>query len=228
MVALFVILTIVAFIAVDSLVQWNEAKQRQRQLRPVESVPRWLTFGLENVEVPAGVFLGPGHTWMRLDLAGTAHVGLDQFAQRAIGRIDGVELPQPGQTVRQGEPLFTVRQGNRRASFRSPVDATVVAVNENVARHPQAIATDPYVEGWIAVIKPRQLASALRRLFIAEEARAWLKQELEKFREFIASRPLEPVTVGQALQDGGHLTAGVLELMDEETWTLFAEEFLAR
>lgn len=227
MVALFVILTIVAFIAVDSLVQWSEAKQRQRQLRPVEEVPRWLTFGLEGVSVPAGVFLGPGHTWMRLDLAGTAHVGLDQFVQKAIGRIDAIELPRPGQTIRQGEPLFILRQGDRLAPVRSPVDGTVVAVNENLARHPEALAADPYVEGWIAVIKPRQLASALRRLFIAEDARAWLKQELERFKEFIASRPLETVAVGQALQDGGHPTAGVLELMDEQTWTLFTEEFLA-
>jgi glycine cleavage system H protein len=228
MVALFVILTIVAFIAVDSFVQWSEAKQQRRRLGPVEELSRRLTLGLDRIQVPAGVFLAPGHTWVRLDLGGTAHIGLDQFVQKAIGRMEAVALPDVGRTVHRGETLFTVRQGRRVASFRSPLEATVVAVNENVAQHPQAIAEDPYVQGWIVVVRPRQLASALRDLFIAEHARAWLREELERFKQFIASRPLETVALGQALQDGGDLTTGVLELMDEETWNLFTQEFLAR
>jgi len=43
---------------------------------------------------------------------------------------------------------------------------------------------------------------------------------------FFAARPLENTALGQVLQDGGLPTGGVLELMDDETWKLFGEEFL--
>ena len=41
-----------------------------------------------------------------------------------------------------------------------------------------------------------------------------------------AARPIEHLTLGQLLQDRGRPTAGILELMDEETWDRFTREFL--
>jgi hypothetical protein len=76
-------------------------------------------------------------------------------------------------------------------------------------------------------LSPKNLASALKRLRVAEEAKSWLKGEVERFQEFFAARPLENMALGQVLQDGGQPTGGVLELMDDETWNLFAEQFLS-
>lgn len=222
MVALFVILTIVVCVMADSIVQWAKAKKEGAQA-PDRLVP---AYAFEDVSAPAGVFLDPGHTWLHLTHSGTAHVGVDGFAQKVMGRIDGVELPAVGAEVRRGDKLFAIRQGDRTAVFNAPIDGVVKAVDEALARHPEAINADPYAMGWICSLSPKNLAANLKRLRVAEEAKSWLKSEVERFQEFFAARPLENMALGQVLQDGGQPTGGVLELMDDETWNLFAEQFL--
>lgn len=223
MVALFVILTIVVCVMADSIVQWAKAKKEAGAQAPDRLVP---AYAFEDVSAPAGVFLDPGHTWLHLTHSGTAHVGVDGFAQKVMGRIDGVELPAVGAEVRRGDKLFAIRQGDRTAVFNAPIDGVVKAVDEVLARHPEAINADPYAMGWICSLSPKNLAANLKRLRVAEEAKSWLKSEVERFQEFFAARPLENMALGQVLQDGGQPTGGVLELMDDETWSLFAEQFL--
>ena len=223
MVALFVILTIVVCVMADSVVQWAKAKKEAGAQAPDRLVP---AYAFEDVSAPAGVFLDPGHTWLHLTHSGTAHVGVDGFAQKVMGRIDGVELPAVGAEVRRGDKLFAIRQGDRTAVFNAPIDGVVKSVDEALARHPEAINADPYAMGWICSLSPKNLAANLKRLRVAEEAKSWLKSEVERFQEFFAARPLENMALGQVLQDGGQPTGGVLELMDDETWNLFAEQFL--
>jgi hypothetical protein len=110
--------------------------------------------------------------------------------------------------------------------FASPLDGVINSVNKDLARHPEAIKADPYEQGWICGLRPNNLAKHLKQLFIAEETREWLNQEIRRFQEFIAARPLESTALGHVLQDGGQPTGGVLELMDDETWNLFTHEFL--
>lgn len=226
MVAIFVILTIVAFIVADSLVQRAKAQTESLALAPTGA--RRPAPALADIWMPQGVFVDAGHTWVAVDPSGRTHVGLDDFIQRAIGRIDEVELPEVGQEFRQGEKLFAIRQGERRAVFTAPLDGVISSVNESLTRHPEAIKANPYEQGWVCAVTPKNLARNLKRLFIAEEARAWLSQQLWRFQEFMAARPIEQMALGQVLQDGGQLTDGVLELMDEETWNLFANEFLGQ
>lgn len=226
MVAIFVILTIIAFVAVDSVIQWNEAKSRRKAATPLHVGSMAPVFALESVSVPEGLFLAPGHTWVKLEASGKTHVGLDDFVQRAIGRIDQIELPKIGQSVRRGDKLFTIRQGERTAVFTAPMDGVVTSVNDDLAHHPDAIKADPYAQGWVCALEPKGLAQTIKQLRIAEEARAWLNREVEKFQAFISLRPIESMALGRVLQDGGQLTDGVLELMDEETWQSFTTQFL--
>lgn len=229
MVALLVILTIVAFITADAIVQWAEAKRGRKAVPVARPEPRrypQLGFAFEGVSIPSGLFLDRGHTWVGLETSGSVRVGMDDLVLRAIGRIDGVELPEKGREVKRGEKLFVVRQGERRAVFTAPVDGVVGAVNDGLNEHPEVLKTEPYRQGWVCVLNPKNLARHLGGLSIAEAADAWLNKEIERFREFIASRPIEHMTLGRLLQDGGRPTAGILELMDEETWDRFAREFL--
>jgi glycine cleavage system H protein len=222
MVALFVILTIIGFILVDSVVQWAEA----RHGRPVRRPALRPTLAFETVSIPAGLFLDEGHTWVRLEPSGRTFIGMDEFARRAIGRVDAVELPKVGAMVRRGDPLFAITQGGRRAVFRAPLDGVVSAVNENLMRQPETGRMDPYEDGWICTLTPKNLAAHLRHLLVAEEARAWLQREIERFKEFLTWRPMPQVALGHVLQDGGQWTDGVLEALDETGWEEFTRTFL--
>ena len=224
MVALFVMLTILACVGVDGIVQWRKAKR--------ESVTRLLADGLvpaealANLSAPPDVFLDEGHTWVRVTPSGAARIGIDGFAQELIGRIDDVLLPEVGREVRRGDMLFTVRQDQHRAAFASPVDGVVDRVDKELHWHPEMILSNPYKDGWVCSLKPKNLASNLKLLRIADEAKGWLKEEALKFKEFFAARPLEDRQLGHVLQDGGQLAGGVLEFADDETWKQFNEIFL--
>jgi glycine cleavage system H protein len=161
-----------------------------------------------------------------LNLDGTANVGIDAFAQYAVGTIDQLELPCVGQELQRGDDLFIVRQGKREASFKSPIDGVVESVHEALSPDFGKAQADPYRQGWLCSIRPLNLATNLRQLLIAEEALGWLKAEAKRFEEFILSRPMENTALGIVLQDGGEITSGVLELMDNETWVEFTREFL--
>lgn len=224
MVALFVVLTILACVGIDGIVQWRKGKKESAtrvltdQLVPVEALAR--------LSAPPNVFLDEGHTWVSVTPLGAAMVGIDSFAQGLIGRIDDVLLPEVGTKVRRGDMLFAVRQDQHRAAFASPVDGVVDLVDKELHWHPEMIQANPYKYGWVCSLKPKNLALNLKLLHIADEAKSWLQAEAEKFKEFFAVRPLEDRQLGRVLQDGGQLTGGVLEFADDETWKQFNEIFL--
>jgi glycine cleavage system H protein len=224
MVALFVILTILVCVGVDGIVQWRNAKKEYAsrnladQLVPAEA--------FANLSAPANLFLDSGHTWVEVKPSGNTTVGLDGFAQTLIGRIDDVVLPEVGKQVRRGEVLFALKQDNHRAAFASPIDGVVTSVDKELPWHPEMIQSDPYREGWVCSLKPGNLATNLKHLVTADEARSWLKNEAQRFQEFFAAQTLDYMQLGQVLQDGGQLTGGVLEFADDGTWKQFNEMFL--
>lgn len=224
MVALFVILTIVVCVSIDGVIQFRKAKKEHAsrhladQLVPVAA--------LTDVSAPGNVFLDGGHTWVEVHPSGAATIGVDGFAQKLIGRIDDIVLPEVGAEIKRGDVLFAVKQDNHRAAFASPIDGTVTMVDKELQWHPEMMEGDPYKEGWVCSIKPRNLAQNLKHLFAADEARMWLKSEAQRFQEFFAAQPIENMQLGQVLPDGGDLAGGVLEFADEATWKQFNEMFL--
>ena len=224
MVALFVIVTILLCVGADGIVQWRKAKKERASRNIADQIVPAEAFA--TVPAPANLFLDGGHTWVEVKPSGAAMIGVDGFAQRLIGRIDDVVLPEVGKEVKRGDVLFAVKQDNHRAAFASPVDGTVIMVDHELPWHPEMIQEDPYREGWVCSVKPKNLARNLKQLVAADEAKAWLKNEAQRFQEFFAAQTLDNMQLGQVLQDGGQLAGGVLEFADDGTWKQFNEMFL--
>ena len=66
---------------------------------------------------------------------------------------------------------------------------------------------DPYGKGWIYKIKPSKWIEETNNYYLAEEAIAWSKKELERFKDFLAAsaKKYSPETMMMVLQDGGEL-----------------------
>jgi glycine cleavage system H protein len=224
MVALFVILTIVVCVSIDGIVQLRKAKKERVSRDLADRIVPAVAFA--NLTAPANVFLDGGHTWVEVKPSGEAMVGIDGFAQKLIGRIDQVVLPEVGQEIHRGDVLLAVKQDNHRAVFASPIDGTVTMVDEELPWHPEMIQSDPYKEGWVCLVKPKHLAENLKRLFTADEARLWLKSETTRFQEFFAAQAPGNLQLGEVMQDGGELAGGVREFADDRTWKQFNEMFL--
>jgi glycine cleavage system H lipoate-binding protein len=132
--------------------------------------------------VPGGAFFGDGHTWARIEPNGQVRTGLDDFARKALARIEAVDLPRRGDTVKQGEVLATVRRGGQSARFLAPLGGRVVQVNEALAREPSRAVESPYDTGWFCLIQPGDLARELRSLKIGQPVVQWYQEEIARWR----------------------------------------------
>ena len=213
MVAIFVVLFIVLAMTIDAIV-------RRRAPAPALLAVR------REIPLPGGLFLDTGHTWTALEPSGRIRVGADDLVRAAIGHADKVELPEPGMEVKQGQPLFTLVTGERRAVVASPMDGVVSSVNPALAENAASLARDPYRRGWICALSPKNLGASLRKLKVADEAVDWLGKERERFEEFAASRIWRNAVPGIAMADGGKPADGILNYMDDEAWAAFGREFL--
>jgi hypothetical protein len=64
---------------------------------------------------------------------------------------------------------------------------------------------------------------------VGESALAWLKGELHRLQEFLhlALTQKQDALVGATAADGGVLVDGLLEHLDDDTWTKFQSSFLS-
>jgi glycine cleavage system H protein len=92
------------------------------------------------------------HEWVRVDGA-EATVGITDFAQKQLGDVVFVELPEIGRKVKQGEVFGTIESVKAVSELFSPVSGQVVAVNTNLANHPETVNATPH-ETWMIRLKP--------------------------------------------------------------------------
>jgi CheY-like chemotaxis protein len=133
--------------------------------------------------VPGGGFLSDGHAWARIEPSGQVQVGLDDFAQKALGTIERVELPAENANVRRGEPIFTLHRGNATVRLVAPLSGRVAGVNKNLLTHPSWLARSPYDGGWVCVLEPADLATELTALRIGKPVVDWYQDEITRLRQ---------------------------------------------
>jgi CheY-like chemotaxis protein/glycine cleavage system H lipoate-binding protein len=133
--------------------------------------------------VPGGAFLSAGHAWARIEASGRVRVGLDDFARKALGRIERVDLPEKGTTVRCGEPLFTVHRGQAAIRFAAPLSARVAEVNTGLLASPGWLEQSPYEGGWVCLLDAADLAGELTVLRVGKPVIDWYQAEIARLRQ---------------------------------------------
>ena len=162
--------------------------------------------------VPDGYFFHQGHTWFKRDSRDVVTIGMDDFAQRFLGKIDEVALPHMGAKVRQGDKGWNVISDSRMVPMLSPVDGEVIAINAAALRTPQLINEDPYEKGWLLKIKATKLAANTRNLLAGNTARTWTMETLNGIRMQNGE------SLGIVYQDGGAPVAGMAKALYGDGW----------
>ncbi|MGZ8463882.1 MAG: glycine cleavage system protein H [Candidatus Deferrimicrobiaceae bacterium] len=170
--------------------------------------------------VPEGLFYHQGHGWLRPEPGSVGVVGLDDFAQKLIGKIDAVELPAVGSRLAQGDKGWSLVVDSERIPMLSPVAGEVVEVNHEVLRSPEILREDPYGKGWLLKVKSTRIAANTRNLLSGKLARAWMENALENLH------PLHGESLGPVLQDGGLPLDGIARSLGGEMWQELAKEHL--
>jgi CheY-like chemotaxis protein len=133
--------------------------------------------------VPGGAFLADDHTWARIEASGEIRAGIDDFARKALGGIDRVDLPTQGALVQRGQPIFAVGRGGTTVRFVAPLSGRVVGINEALAAHPQWVCQSPYDSGWVYLLEPSDLAGELATLRIGKPVVDWYQAEIIRLRK---------------------------------------------
>ncbi len=139
--------------------------------------------------VPGGAFVSDGHSWARIEPTGQVRIGLDDFTRKALRSIKEVEVPVLGETIKRGEPLFSVKHEGRRVAFASPLSGNVIRINEALAIEPNRVIQSPYDRGWVCLLQPLDLAGELSTLRIGKPVIEWYQEEVARLREFTGASP---------------------------------------
>jgi len=115
------------------------------------------------------------HEWIRVE-GDEGTIGITHFAQKELGDIVFIELPEEGEEVIQGDSLAVIESVKAVSDVYSPVSGTIIQVNQRLADEPELINKDPYDEGWIVVIKIKDM-DELEALMSSEEYQESLEEE---------------------------------------------------
>ena len=91
------------------------------------------------------------HEWVRVNGA-EARVGITEYAQKQLGDVVYLELPEVGRTLKQGEVFGTIESVKAVSELFSPVGGEVTEVNSALVDKPEGVNTDPH-SAWMIVIK---------------------------------------------------------------------------
>jgi glycine cleavage system H lipoate-binding protein len=228
MIALTVIGIVLGFLLLDLGIQYFENRKAARATAAIpQAVPSTPKKLLSNFLMPLGYFFHPGHTWARIQEKGLVTVGADDFAHKALGRIDRVSLPKVGQELKSNSPAFKIVQGQKEATFTAPINGTVLEVNEALLKNPGLLKEKPYKTGWVMKMRPSSISDDLKPLLIADKAVQWLKGEVGAFRDFLVGIAGQGSELGTTVADGGTPISGVLEEFDATQWKKFEKRFLS-
>jgi glycine cleavage system H protein len=98
------------------------------------------------------------HEWVRLE-GDRARVGITDYAQKQLGDVVYLELPDVGRTLKQGDVFGTIESVKAVSELYAPVGGEVVEVNGALAQKPESVNADAHT-AWMIVVKVANASEA--------------------------------------------------------------------
>jgi len=93
------------------------------------------------------------HEWVVV--TGTqGRVGITDYAQKQLGDVVFIELPDTGRSIAQGQACGTIESVKAVSELYSPVSGKVVEINSAVVSKPELVNTDPHGT-WLVLLELR-------------------------------------------------------------------------
>ncbi|NLL70614.1 MAG: glycine cleavage system protein GcvH [Epulopiscium sp.] len=114
------------------------------------------------------------HEWVRVE-GERAYIGITDYAQKALGDIVFVDLPEVDDFLEKGDVLGAVESVKAASDIFAPVSGTVLEVNEEIMDEPGLVNSQPY-ESWMICVGMDSL-DAVEGLLSKEAYEALLQEE---------------------------------------------------
>jgi glycine cleavage system H lipoate-binding protein len=152
---------------------------------------------IRGFRLPQGYYFHLGHTWVRIEEKAEVCMGIDDFALRLIGALDGIDLPFVGHDIQQGQNGIYLRRGGQKIALQMPVSGIVSSINLAAKEKTGLVSEDPYASGWLIKVQTHNLRRDLKHLTIGSESMEWLNREIDRLNHEIESgggMPFDPAT----------------------------------
>ena len=107
-------------------------------------------------EFPASFRFADSHEYANAD-GELVRVGISAFAVDQLGDIVFVDLPEVGADLSKGSSFGSVESVKAVEDMYAPLDGQVVERNEAVLDSPEQLQNDPHGDGWLLVVRPKDL-----------------------------------------------------------------------
>jgi glycine cleavage system H protein len=125
--------------------------------------------------LPADRKYSKEHEWVKVE-GGRGTVGITDYAQKQLGDVVYVELPEIGRKLAAMEVFGTIESVKAVSELYCPVAGEVVEVNGTVVDKPELVNSDPYGKAWLLVVTLAN-EGELASLMSASEYQAYLDRE---------------------------------------------------
>jgi glycine cleavage system H protein len=186
--------------------------------RVFEAAEKFIPVVNEWFRLPEEIYYHLGHSWAAPEGKNLVKVGVDDFAQKLVGKINAIQLPGIGSTVNQGDKGWALEVDSKTIDMLSPVDGKVIAINEKILNSPENINKYPYVS-WLMKVESPRFSANKKQLLSGALATKWM----EEVRENLLSRM--SYNLGLVYQDGGLLVDGMARSIDKDKWDEIARDF---
>ncbi|MEE8462095.1 MAG: glycine cleavage system protein GcvH [Acidobacteriota bacterium] len=127
------------------------------------------------MNAPDGLLYSKEHEWI-LNENDVATLGITDHAQKELGDVVFVDLPEVGATFDANEAFGSVESVKAVSEVYLPVSGEVVETNESLLDAPEKINDHPYGEGWIIRIRLGD-PSQLEALMSSQEYSKYVEEE---------------------------------------------------
>jgi glycine cleavage system H protein len=124
--------------------------------------------------LPDDLLYTRSHEWVRV-VSDTGIVGITDHAQKELGEIVYIELPEVGHVFDTDDEFGTVESVKAVSELFVPVAGEVTEVNTQAVAEPGIINDDPFGDGWL--IKLKLSTDVSDDLMSAEDYEKYLKEE---------------------------------------------------
>ena len=220
MTVFLVLATFLVFIVLDYFLNRRKVMATQPVTAAAQAVPAHLGDDYVNgFHTPEQIGYHPGHGWVMRERKNLVRIGADEFAAALLGKVERVELPKPGQWVRQGQKILAFYRGGQKAEMASPTEGEVLEVNAELLSNPGILRQDPYGKGWVATVHVPDEENTGRNLVPKGLVRDWMRDAVER----LYAR--QPALAGAVAADGGRPAEDLLAAVPGANWQEATAEF---
>jgi len=124
---------------------------------------------------PENLHYTQSHEWVRID-GDIGTIGITDHAQKELGEIVYLELPEAGHVFNADEEVGTVESVKAVSELFSPISGEVLEVNKSAIAEPGIVNDDPFGDGWLVRIKV-STDEEVRKLMTADQYAEYVKSE---------------------------------------------------